>query len=36
MEVNTKGYEIVEHTATKVEVNPWMISTLKIENPFGA
>ena len=26
---NPKGYEVAEHIATKVEVNPRMISTLK-------
>ena len=26
---NTKGYEVADHTATKVEVNPQMLSTLK-------
>ena len=28
---NTKGYEVEEHIATKVEVNSWMLSTM--ENP---
>ena len=31
---NPKGYEVAEHVATKVEVNPWMLSTLKMQNPF--
>ena len=26
---NPKGYEVAEHIAKTVEVNPWMISTLK-------
>ena len=29
MDVNPKGYEVEEHIATKVEVNPRMLSTLK-------
>ena len=28
---NPKGYEVAEHTAKTIEVNPWMISTLKKE-----
>ena len=32
----TKGYEVAEHIATKVEVNPRMISTLKKKNTFEA
>ena len=28
---NPKGYEEAEHIATKFDVNPWMISTLKNE-----
>ena len=28
---NPKGCEVAEHIATKVEVNPWMLSTLKNE-----
>ena len=28
---NPKGYEVAEHIATKVEVNPRMLSTLKNE-----
>ena len=26
---NPTGYEVAEHIATKVEINPWIISTLK-------
>ena len=26
---NPNRYEVAEHIATKVEVNPWMLSTLK-------
>ena len=26
---NQKGYEVAEHIATKVEVNPWILSTFK-------
>ena len=26
---NPKGCEVAEHIATKFEVNPWMLSTLK-------
>ena len=33
---NPKGYEVAEHIATKVEVNPRMLSTLKTKNPFEA
>ena len=29
MDGNSKGYEVAEHIATKVEVNPRMLSTLK-------
>ena len=29
MDRNSKGYEVAEHIATKVEVNPRIISTLK-------
>ena len=29
MDRNPKGYEVEERIATKVEVNPWMLSTLK-------
>ena len=29
---NTKGYEVAEHISKKVEVNWWMLSTLKIKN----
>ena len=28
-DVNTKGHEVAEHTVTKFEVNPRMLSTLK-------
>ena len=31
--VEPKGYEVSEHIATKVKVNPWMISTLKKTKP---
>ena len=31
MDGNTKGYEAAEHIATKVEVNPRMLLTLKNE-----
>ena len=31
---NPKEYEVAEHIDTKAKVNPWMISTLKMENPF--
>ena len=31
---NTKGCELADHISTNVEVNPWMRSTLKNENPF--
>ena len=33
---NPKGYEVAENIATKVEVNPRMISTLKMKNPSEA
>ena len=29
-----KGYELVEHIATNMEVNPGMLPTLKNENNF--
>ena len=32
MDGNPNGYKVSEHIATKVEVNLWMISTLKNEN----
>ena len=31
MDRNTKGYEVAEHMATKVDVNPRMLSTLENE-----
>ena len=31
LDVNLKGYEVAEHIATKVEVNPRILSTLKGE-----
>ena len=31
---NPKEYEVAEHIDTKSKVNPWMISTFKMENPF--
>ena len=31
---NPNGYEVAERIATKVVVNPRMLSTLKNENPF--
>ena len=31
MDGNTKGYEVVEHIATKVEVKPRMLSIVKNE-----
>ena len=33
---NPKGYDVAEHIATKVEVNPQIISTLKNKNLFEA
>ena len=33
---NPKGYEVAEYIATKVEVNPRMLSTLKTQNPYEA
>ena len=32
MDANSKGYEVSEHIATKFEVNPHMLSTLKKRN----
>ena len=28
---NSKRYEVAEHIATKTEINPWMLFTLKNE-----
>ena len=33
---NPKGYEVAEHIATKVEVNPRMLLILKNQNPSEA
>ena len=33
LDVNTKGYEVAEHIATKSEVNTRIFSSLKKKNP---
>ena len=34
--VNPNNYEVSDNIATKVKVNPWMLSTLKKKNPIEA
>ena len=34
--VNPKGCEVAEYIATKIELNPWMLSTFKTQNPYEA
>ena len=36
LDENPKGYEVTEYISTNVEVNPQMLSTLKMKNPFEA
>ena len=36
MDINIEGCEVTEQITRNLEVNPWMISTLKNENPFEA